>query len=126
MATKLHEVYKCPVCGNIVEVLHPAAGELVCRGAPMVRLAANTVDASLEKHVPVAETAGDDLLVKVGSAPHPMIPEHFIEWIEVIDGSHVERHYLQPGDAPQAVFARVARPGVTCRAYCNLHGLWKN
>ena len=126
MATKLREVYKCQVCGNVVEVLHPAAGELVCCGAPMVRLDANTVDASLEKHVPVAEATGDGLHVKVGSAPHPMIPEHFIEWIEIADGSRVERRHLNPGDDPQAVFPCSARPGVTCRAYCNLHGLWKN
>ena len=126
MATKSCEVYKCEICGNVVEVLHGAAGQLVCCGTPMKRLEENTVDASREKHVPVAEAADHGIVVKVGSAPHPMIPEHFIEWIEIIDGSRVERCHLKPGAVPQAVFAHSSRPGVICRAYCNLHGLWKN
>ena len=126
MSTKSCEVYRCERCGNIVEVLHPAAGQLVCCGAPMSLLDANTVDASREKHVPVTESAGAGLLVKVGSAPHPMTPEHFIEWIEIIDGSRIERRHLSPGDDPQALFPGSFRPGATCRAYCNLHGLWKN
>ena len=126
MSTKPCEVYKCPICGNIVEVLHPAAGQLVCCGAPMTLLEANTVDASREKHLPVAEVTDNGILAKVGSEPHPMIPEHFIEWIEIIDCTFVERCHLKPGAAPQAVFARSAHPGVTLRAYCNIHGLWKN
>ena len=126
MSTKSREVYKCPICGNIVEVLHPAAGQLVCCGAPMLLLDANTVDASREKHVPVARSTDHGIVVEVGSAPHPMTPEHFIEWIEIIDGSRIERCHLKPGAAPQAVFDQSARPGVICRAYCNLHGLWKN
>ena len=126
MATKFCEVYKCELCGNIVEVTHPAAGQLVCCGSPMTRLEANTVDASREKHVPVVETSDRGIIVKVGSTPHPMLPEHHIEWIEVIDGAFVERFHLKPGTTPQAIFERSAHPGMIVRAYCNLHGLWKN
>ena len=126
MATKSCEVYRCEICGNIVEVLHPAAGQLVCCGAPMSLLNANTVDASREKHVPVPEASAHGILVKVGSDPHPMIPEHFIEWIEIIDGSRIERCHLKPGADPQAVFECSSQPDVVCRAFCNIHGLWKN
>jgi len=126
MATEFCEVYRCKVCGNIVEVLQSGAGELVCCGVPMTRLDANTVDASREKHVPAVEASDRGLLVKIGSAPHPMISEHFIEWIELIDGDRIERRHLKPGEAPQAFFACPCRSGVTVRAYCNLHGLWKN
>ena len=126
MTTGSSEIYRCEVCGNLVEVLHPAAGQLVCCGVPMKRLEADSVDAVREKHVPVVENAGRGTLVKVGSAPHPMIPEHFIEWIEILDGPRVERHHLEPGDAPQARFEAAAHAGATVRAYCNLHGLWKN
>lgn len=126
MATEFCEVYRCEVCGNIVEVLRPAAGELVCCGTPMTRLAANTVDASREKHVPVVEVSDRGVLVKIGSAPHPMTPEHFIEWIELVAGDRIERRHLKPGEVPQAFFECSCRSEVTVRAYCNLHGLWKN
>ena len=121
MAARL-EVYKCEVCGNIVEVLHGGAGALVCCGKPMVHMEENTVDAAKEKHVPVIEGGGDGVTVKVGSAAHPMEDKHYIEWIEVQDGDKVKRHFLKPGDAPEASFCG----GGTARAYCNLHGLWKS
>ena len=121
------QVYKCEICGNIVEVLHAGKGVLVCCNQPMKLMSENTVDASLEKHVPVVEKSGDGVLVKVGSVPHPMEEKHYIEWIEVIvdgpDGT-VERQYLKPGQDPKASFA-VKEGAVAAREYCNLHGLWK-
>jgi len=123
MAEKL-EIYKCEVCGNIVEVLHGGAGDLVCCGKPMVHFVANTVDAAKEKHVPVVEKSGGGVTVKVGSVPHPMEDKHYIEWIEVLGSGEVCRHELKPGDAPEASCCCGPENPVV-RAYCNLHGLWK-
>jgi superoxide reductase len=123
MAERL-EVYKCELCGNIVEVLHGGAGELVCCGQPMVHLVENTVDAAKEKHVPVIEKVAGGVKVKVGSVPHPMEEKHYIEWIELIVNGKAERQFLKPGQAPEAVF-KVEQKNVTAREYCNLHGLWK-
>ncbi len=124
MAERL-EVYKCEACGNIVEVLHGGGGTLVCCGADMVLFTENTVDAAVEKHVPVLEKSGDSVTVKVGEAPHPMIEKHYIEWIEIIADGKVYRQFLNPDDAPEATF-NIAANDVTARAYCNLHGLWKS
>lgn len=119
-----YNVFKCELCGNIVEVLHGGAGELVCCGQPMTHLVENTVDAAKEKHVPAVTKSGDEVKVQVGSVAHPMEEKHYIEWIEVIvDGTSHIRH-LKPGDAPEAVF-KVTEGDITVRAYCNLHGLWK-
>jgi superoxide reductase len=117
------EIYKCEVCGNIVEMVHGGKGELVCCNQPMKLFRENTVDASKEKHVPVIEETGDTLKVKVGSASHPMEEKHYIEWIEVLDGENTCRRFLKPGEAPEAEFCR---RGSVARAYCNLHGLWKS
>jgi len=118
------EIYKCNVCGNIVEVLHGGAGELVCCGEPMERLKENTVDAAKEKHVPVIEKTATGFKVKVGSVPHPMKPEHFIEWIELVADGAAYRKFLAPGGAPEAEFCLAAQK-VSAREHCNLHGLWK-
>lgn len=123
MAEKL-QVYKCNVCGNIVEVLHGGAGQLVCCGAPMKRMDENTVDAAKEKHVPVIENTDHGIKVKVGSVAHPMEGEHYIEWIEVVADGKAYRQFLNPGEAPEATFCIDAKE-VTAREYCNLHGLWK-
>lgn len=123
--TQRKEIYKCEVCGNIVEMLHGADGELVCCGQPMKLFKENTVDAAKEKHVPVKEETADGLKVKVGSVPHPMEEKHYIEWIEVIDGDKYSRQFLKPGQAPEAVF-KIKGKGVAAREYCNLHGLWKS
>ena len=124
MAEKM-EVYKCSMCGNIVEVLHGGAGELVCCGKPMDLQKANTVDAAQEKHVPVVEKVDGGYKVAVGSVAHPMADDHYIEWIELIAGDTVYRQDLKPGDVPEATFS-VAAGSVTARAYCNLHGLWSS
>jgi len=120
---KLNEVYKCNLCGNIVEILHPGAGALVCCNEKMALLVENTVDASKEKHVPVIEFGADSITVKVGSVPHPMEAAHYIEWIELIADGKVYRQNLQPGMAPEATFPVIAKQ-VTAREYCNLHGHW--
>jgi superoxide reductase len=123
MAEKM-EVYKCELCGNIVEVLHGGKGELVCCGQPMKLLKENTVDAAKEKHVPVIEKTDDGYKVKVGGVPHPMEEKHYIEWIELIADGVSYRAFLKPGDAPEATFCIQAKT-VSAREYCNLHGLWK-
>lgn len=123
MAEKL-QVYKCEKCGNIVEVLHAGAGELVCCGEPMKLYGENAVDAAKEKHVPVVEKITDGFKVKVGSVAHPMEEKHHIEWIELIADGKAYRQFLNPGDTPEAVFKIDARQ-VTARELCNLHGLWK-
>jgi superoxide reductase len=119
------EVYKCGVCGNIVEVVHSGQGTLVCCGQDMVRQRENTVDASVEKHVPLVESTAEGIKVSVGSVPHPMDEKHYIEWVELMDEGQASRQFLQPGNAPAACFG-AAGPRVTARAYCNLHGLWKS
>jgi superoxide reductase len=124
MAEQL-QVYKCEVCGNIVEVMHAGEGELVCCGQPMKLFKENTVDAAREKHVPVIEKTGDGFKVKVGSVAHPMEQKHWIEWVELIVDGKVYRQYLKPGQAPEAMFCIKANQ-VTAREYCNLHGLWKS
>ncbi len=122
---KKMEVYKCELCGNIVEVLTAGDGELVCCGKPMVQMTENTVDAAVEKHIPVLEKQAGGWHVNIGSVDHPMTEQHYIEWIELIDGDTVHRQYLKPGDKPGALFA-VTADAVSARAYCNLHGLWKS
>ncbi len=123
MAKKL-EIYKCEVCGNIVEVVHGGAGALVCCNQNMKLMVENTVDAAKEKHVPVIEIEKDGILVKVGSVAHPMLAEHYIEWIELIADGKAYRQFLNPGEKPEAFFNITAKE-VTAREYCNLHGLWK-
>ncbi|MCX5865388.1 MAG: desulfoferrodoxin [Deltaproteobacteria bacterium] len=123
MAEKL-QVYKCELCGNIVEVLHGGVGELVCCGQPMTLQTENTVDAAKEKHVPVIEKVAGGYKVKVGAVAHPMEEKHHIEWIELIAGDKAYRQFLKPGDAPEAFFATDAT-SVSAREFCNLHGLWK-
>ncbi len=118
------QIYKCEVCGNIVEILHEGAGELVCCGEPMKLLVENTVDASKEKHVPVIEKTANGVKVKVGIIAHPMEEKHYIEWIEIIADGKAYRQFLKPGDAPEAVFEIKAKR-IEAREHCNLHGLWK-
>jgi superoxide reductase len=123
MAEKL-EIYKCEMCGNIVEVIHAGKGVLVCCNTTMTLMKENTVDASREKHVPVIEKTPDGILVKVGSVAHPMEEKHYIEWIEVIADGKAYRQFLSPGSTPEAFFP-VQGGDVTAREYCNMHGLWK-
>lgn len=123
--TERGEVYKCAMCGNVVEVLHPGAGTLVCCGEPMQRLEEQTADSSLEKHVPVISRTADGYLVKVGSVPHPMLDAHFIEWIEFSADGRTCRAFLSPGSPPEALFPGPEASVVGAREFCNIHGLWK-
>jgi len=123
--TERLQVYKCEVCGNVVEMQHAGAGTLVCCGEPMKLYEANTADAAVEKHVPVLEEAEGGVMVSVGSVPHPMTEEHHIEWVQLIRAEEACRRYLRPGDTPAAEFCGDAQ-GAVARAYCNLHGLWRS
>jgi superoxide reductase len=122
--TELMQIYKCEVCGNIVEILHAGAGELVCCGEPMKLFKENTTDGAKEKHVPMLEKTVDGWRVVVGAVAHPMEEKHFIEWIELVADGIVYRAHLKPGDKPEAEF-KVKAAKVYAREYCNLHGLWK-
>lgn len=123
---KLLEVYKCDLCGNIVEVFHGGAGELVCCGEAMKYQEEKTADGSQEKHVPFVEKIDSGFKVRIGEgAEHPMTAEHYIEWIEIIADNKVYRQNLKPGEKPEAVFMIDAEK-VVAREYCNIHGHWKN
>jgi len=120
----MKQIYKCEVCGNIVEVLHTGGGTLVCCGKEMKLFQENKTDGAVEKHVPVIEKTKDGYIVKVGSVTHPMEEKHYIEWIELIADGVSYRKFLKPGDKPEAKFY-VKAEKVEAREYCNLHGLWK-
>jgi superoxide reductase len=123
--TELKQIYRCNICGNIVEVLHSGGGELVCCGQPMELLKEKIEDVGNEKHVPVIEVAGDVVRVKVGSVQHPMEERHYIEWIQLVADGIACRKFLNPGDKPEAEF-KVTAKELKAREYCNLHGLWSS
>ena len=122
---KRMEIYKCEICGNIVELTHGGAGQLVCCGEPMKQMEAQTAEMATEKHVPVIERTETGYRVTVGSTLHPMIDKHYIEWIELITGDRIYRRYLEPGIDPVAEFHTGDLGQVSAREYCNIHGLWK-
>ena len=117
---------KCEHCGNIVEMIEDKGVPVVCCGQRMTELVAGTSDGAREKHIPVYEVNGSTVLVKVGEVAHPMIPEHYIEWIVLQTKNGVQRRELKPGEKPEAIFALCEGDEVVAvYAYCNLHGLWK-
>ncbi len=124
MSIKRHQIYKCELCGNIIEVLHAGKPALVCCGEPMKLYDENTTDAAVEKHVPVVEKSDGKIVVSVGSTLHPMQDKHWIEWIQVLAEGKTWTKFLNPGDEPKAEFA-LDVDTFTVRAYCNVHGLWK-
>lgn len=123
---ELRQVYKCDICGNMIEVVHAAGGSLVCCGKPMTLKKENTTDAANEKHVPVLEEVDGKVVVRIGSVEHPMTPEHHIEWIELHTEDRVYRKYLTVDEKPEAVFNITLDKVLYAREYCNLHGLWKS
>lgn len=123
MAARL-EIYKCQACGNIIEVLDGGDGELVCCDQPMELLEAKTADKTVEKHVPLIEKVDGGVKVVVGCTPHPMTPEHWIQWIELLVDGKTYLQFLDPGDEPEAIFA-IEGENLTAREHCNIHGLWK-
>ncbi|TSA44613.1 desulfoferrodoxin [bacterium] len=123
--TELNQIYKCNKCGNIVELVHAGAGQLVCCGEPMELLVEKIEDQGKEKHVPVIEKTEKGYKIKIGSIPHPMEEAHYIEWVELIVDGRICRKFLKPGDAPEAEFETSAE-NVTAREYCSVHGPWKS
>lgn len=123
---KAGEIYKCNHCGIMSVIVHDGGGKLICCGEPMELITENTVDAAVEKHIPVVEKTAEGFKVTVGSVNHPMEEKHYIEWIQVItDGNKCLTQALKPGDAPVAEFT-TKENAVKVRAYCNLHGLWRS
>jgi len=123
--TQINQIYKCPICGNIIEVLHAGAGQLVCCGQPMELMTAKNSDEGQEKHLPVITKTESGVTVTVGSIPHPMEETHFIEWIEIdtVDGK-IGKKFLKPGEKAEAFFQTKSEIK-SARAYCNVHGLWQ-
>lgn len=128
MAEKM-EVYKCEICGNVIEILHGGKGQLVCCAQPMKKMEEQTADWKNEKHVPVVNQDGTEIKVEVGSTPHPMEEEHYIEWIEIsTDSGRVYKKFLAPGSEPGTHFllCEECDEGLVSREFCNIHGLWSN
>lgn len=125
--TEQNQVYRCNICGNIVDVLHAGVGKLVCCGQEMQLLEEKSTDSGSEKHVPVVEKTDNGVKVKVGSIPHPMEENHFIEWIEISTDGRVYKKMLKPGDKPEAEFEIDFDDIniISAREYCSIHGLWK-
>lgn len=119
------KIYKCPVCGKVVTVLSEGGGQLVCCGKPMVELQANTTEAATEKHLPVVTVNGNQVHVKVGSVPHPMLEEHFIQWVLLETNLGMQIKQLKAAQQPEANFSLSEGEQVLMvYEYCNLHGLW--
>jgi len=122
--TEEKQIYKCQVCGNIVEITHNGAGELHCCNKPMQEMKENTQEAATEKHIPTIKDTESGIQIIIGEVLHPMTEEHYIEWIEIITEKKVMRHHLKPGESPE-MKCKVPKEKIkTIRAYCNLHGLW--
>ena len=118
--------YRCDHCGNIVTFVHSAGVPVMCCGQKMTELKPGTTDAAVEKHVPVVSVENGKVSVQVGSVEHPMLPEHFIQWIALETNLGSQIRYLQPGQPPKAEFALAqGEEVVAVYEYCNLHGLWK-
>ena len=117
-------IFRCQLCGNIVDLVAPGGGTLVCCGQPMTVMVENTTEAAVEKHLPVIEKIPGGYSVVVGSVEHPMAAAHWIQWIELVAGDTVQRRFLAAGEPPRATFL-TDETEVSARAYCNLHGFWK-
>ncbi|MCX7779041.1 MAG: desulfoferrodoxin [Patescibacteria group bacterium] len=124
---QLKQIYRCSICGNVVEVLHASVGQLVCCGKPMELLIEKTKDIGAEKHVPIIEKKEGGIKVRVGSIPHPMEEKHYLEWIELVVDGKSFRQFLHPDQKAEAEFLVKVEEGskIFAREYCNLHGLWK-
>jgi superoxide reductase len=121
---EVNQIFRCQLCGQMVETVLSGAGSLACCGSPMQRLVENTTEAAKEKHVPVIARIDGGYKVSVGSVAHPMEDKHSIQWIELDVGGVVQRRQLKPGEAPEAEF-KAPEGQASAREYCNLHGLWK-
>jgi superoxide reductase len=126
MVKQIHQIYKCNVCGNMVAVTHVGGGTLICCNQDMELMEEKTQDQGQEKHVPVVEKTETGIKVKVGEVAHPMEEGHYIEWVELITEKKSGRKYFKPGDKPEKEFDCDIEGEYRVRAYCNVHGLWKN
>jgi len=124
--TQLKDIYRCEVCGNVIEVMNEGANALVCCEKPMTKLEPKTEDAGKEKHVPVLEESEGGINIKVGSVAHPMEEKHYIKFVEVLTKEKVLRIELKPGQAPEAKSCIPKSDVVTVREFCTVHGLWKS
>ncbi len=115
---------RCKMCGNLVGVINDSGVPMMCCGQPMEELVPNTVDASGEKHLPVVQVEDGKVIVRIGSVEHPMVPEHFIEWVYLKTDKGGHRVNLQPGEKPEVTFCLCGEKAEAVYAYCNLHGLW--
>lgn len=116
--------YRCPICGNVIELIEGDINHMMCCGQKMELMVANTQDAAVEKHVPVYEKVEDEIVVKVGEVDHPMEKEHYIMWVAQVTDNQVSRVTLYPEQGVAVRFKYI--PNSTIYAYCNKHGLWKN
>ena len=117
--------YICRICGNLVGMIHDSEVEIICCGQPMEELVPNTVEAAVEKHLPVITVSGDTVQVDIGSVPHPMLEAHSIQWVYLETQKGGQRKNLAPGEEPKAIFSVLGDEVIAAYAYCNLHGLWK-
>ena len=122
--TKKGQIYKCDICGHIIEVMQKGAHP-VCCGQKMTLMEEQTADSTVEKHVPVIEKIDGGYRIFVGSTEHPMIDAHYIQWIQLIIDDEVHTKFLKPGDKPEAIFKTDAKGEPSAREYCNIHGNWK-
>lgn len=122
--TQLNQVYRCNICGNIVEAVHGGVGQLVCCGQATELLEEKIADIGQEKHLPVVEKNSGGIKIKIGSLPHPMEEKHYIEWAEVIIDNNLSRKLLKPGNKPEVEFLGITGQ-IKVKIYCNIHGLWK-
>ena len=117
--------YVCETCGNLVGMINESGVKMMCCGKKMTEIVPDTVEASKEKHIPVATVEGNTVKVNVGSVDHPMTEEHLIEWVYLQTCRGGQRKCLKAGDAPMVTFSLCDEKPVAVYAYCNLHGLWK-
>lgn len=118
--------YICEHCGNIIAMVKSSGVPVMCCGQAMTEIIPGTADASLEKHVPVFEVKDNKVFVTVGAAPHPMLPQHYIEWVSLQTKFGNQRKALHPGEEPKVCFSLCEGDEVEAvYAYCNLHSLWK-
>jgi superoxide reductase len=118
------KLYRCSICGNLVELLEDGGGTLVCCGEEMIELPVNSSEVTFEKHIPVIEKNGNKVTVRVGEVTHPMLENHYIMWIAIIEGKHIQKKLLNPGEEPKAEF-EVSSNNFTAYAYCNVHGFYR-
>jgi len=124
MKTEFRELYRCEVCGNVVEVVNPGIVSLVCCNKPMVKLQSKKADTGVEKHLPVIEDMNGKIKVKIGSVEHPMEEKHYIVFVEVLTDKKVLRHEFKPNEKPEAIFDVNLSDVKEVREFCNVHMLW--